>query len=94
MSIPNLIQPSKPEDAAILQEWQESGVRFTASGGGLEQAYYAAVEQLLACIVPMRGGDPVLQEGVSISAAGWRARAQLTQNCSPACFLPFPERPI
>lgn len=63
MSIPNLIQPSKPEDAAILQEWQESGVRFTASGGGLEQAYYAAVEQLLACIVPMRSGDPVLQEG-------------------------------
>lgn len=63
MSIPNLVQPSKPEDAAILQEWQESGVRFAASGGGLEQAYYAAVEQLLACIVPIRGGDPVLQEG-------------------------------
>ncbi|MBE7679079.1 MGH1-like glycoside hydrolase domain-containing protein [Paenibacillus sp. P13VS] len=63
MSIPNLIQPSKPEDAAILQEWQESGVRFAASGGGLELAYYAAVEKLLACIVPMRSGDPVLQEG-------------------------------
>ncbi|MGG4128119.1 hypothetical protein ABEW19_07610 [Paenibacillus illinoisensis] len=63
MSIPNLVQPSKPKDAAILQEWQESGVRFAASGGGLEQAYYAAVEKLLACIVPMRSGDPVLQEG-------------------------------
>lgn len=63
MSIPNLVQPSKPEDADILQEWQESGVRFAASGGGLEQAYYAAVEKLLACIVPMSSGDPVLQEG-------------------------------
>ncbi|PYY26588.1 MGH1-like glycoside hydrolase domain-containing protein [Paenibacillus illinoisensis] len=63
MSIPNLVQPSKPEDAAILLEWQESGVRFAASGGGLEQAYYAAIEKLLACIVPMRSGDPVLQEG-------------------------------
>ncbi|MEO2203846.1 hypothetical protein ABGV42_08855 [Paenibacillus pabuli] len=63
MSIQDLVQPGKPEDAVLLQEWQESGVRFAASAGGLEQAYYAAVERLLACIVPMNGGDPVLQEG-------------------------------
>jgi len=63
MPIQDLVRPGKPEDAELLQEWQESGVRFAASAGGLEQAYYAAVKRLLACIVPMNGGDPVLQEG-------------------------------
>ncbi|MCG7382361.1 hypothetical protein [Paenibacillus sp. ACRRY] len=63
ISIQDFVQPGKPEDEEIMKEWQESGVRFAASGGGLEQAYYAAIEKLLACIVPMRSGDPVLQEG-------------------------------
>ncbi|MFS0869525.1 MGH1-like glycoside hydrolase domain-containing protein [Paenibacillus xylanilyticus] len=63
ISIQDLVQPAKPEDAKILQEWQESGVRFAASGGRLEKAYYTAAEKLLACIVPMDGSAPVLQEG-------------------------------
>ncbi|PAD32629.1 MGH1-like glycoside hydrolase domain-containing protein [Paenibacillus sp. 7523-1] len=63
MSIQDYVQTGKPEDEEILKEWQDSGVRFAASGGGLEQAYYAAIEKLLACIVPMSSGDPVLQEG-------------------------------
>lgn len=63
ISIPDRVQPGKPEDRKLLQEWQATGVRFAASGGRLETAYYTALEKLLACIVPMNGSDPILQEG-------------------------------
>ncbi|MFB4325819.1 MGH1-like glycoside hydrolase domain-containing protein [Paenibacillus lautus] len=63
ISIPDRVQPGKPEDRRLLQEWQATGVRFAASGGRLETAYYTALEKLLACIVPMNGTDPILQEG-------------------------------
>ncbi len=63
ISIPDRVQPGKPEDRKLLQEWQATGVRFAASGGRLETAYYTALEKLLACIVPMNGCDPILQEG-------------------------------
>ncbi|MGW8822455.1 MGH1-like glycoside hydrolase domain-containing protein [Paenibacillus lautus] len=63
ISIPDRVQPGKPEDRKLLQEWQATGVRFAASGGRLETAYYTALEKLLACIVPMNGTDPILQEG-------------------------------
>lgn len=63
ISIPDHLQPGKPEDRKLLQEWQTTGVRFAASGGRLEAAYYNALEKLLACIVPMNGSDPILQEG-------------------------------
>lgn len=63
ISIPDRVQPGKPEDRRLLQEWQATGVRFAASGGRLETAYYTALEKLLACIVPMNGSDPILQEG-------------------------------
>ncbi|QOT08970.1 hypothetical protein JNUCC32_22805 [Paenibacillus sp. JNUCC32] len=63
ISIPDRAQPGKPEDRKLLQEWQATGVRFAASGGRLETAYYTALEKLLACIVPMNGTDPILQEG-------------------------------
>ncbi|ACX62768.1 MGH1-like glycoside hydrolase domain-containing protein [Paenibacillus sp. Y412MC10] len=63
ISIPDRVQPGKPEDRKLLQEWQATGVRFAASGGRLETAYYTALEKLLTCIVPMNGSDPILQEG-------------------------------
>ncbi|MGE7824893.1 MGH1-like glycoside hydrolase domain-containing protein [Paenibacillus sp. NPDC093718] len=63
ISIPDRVQPGKPEDRKLLQEWQTTGVRFAASGGWLETAYYTALEKLLTCIVPMNGSDPILQEG-------------------------------
>lgn len=63
ISIPDRVRPGKPEDRKLLQEWQATGVRFAASGGRLESAYYTALEKLLACIVPMNGSDPILQEG-------------------------------
>jgi len=63
ISIPDRVQPGKPEDRKLLQEWRATGVRFAASGGRLETAYYTALEKLLACIVPMNGSDPILQEG-------------------------------
>ncbi|WP_028609307.1 MGH1-like glycoside hydrolase domain-containing protein [Paenibacillus harenae] len=53
----------KPSDQKSLEEWKQSGVRFTASSGKLEQVYYAAVRNLLDCIVPTGGDEPVLQEG-------------------------------
>lgn len=63
ISIPDRVQPGKPEDRRLLQEWQATGVRFAASGGRLETAYYTALEKLLTCIVPMNGSGPILQEG-------------------------------
>ncbi|WP_433938168.1 MGH1-like glycoside hydrolase domain-containing protein [Paenibacillus lautus] len=63
ISITDRVQPGKPEDRKLLQEWQATGVRFAASGGRLETAYYTALEKLLTCIVPMNGSDPILQEG-------------------------------
>lgn len=63
ISMPDRVQPGKREDRKLLQEWQATGVRFAASGGRLETAYYTGLEKLLACIVPMNGTDPILQEG-------------------------------
>ncbi|EHB63600.1 MULTISPECIES: MGH1-like glycoside hydrolase domain-containing protein [Paenibacillus] len=63
MSIEDRVRPVKQEDPLLLAEWQESGVRFAASGGNLEDAYYAALQKLLCCIVPIRGRNPILQEG-------------------------------
>lgn len=63
ISIRDQVHPGKPEDRKLLQEWQTTGVRFAASGGRLEATYYNALEKLLACIMPMNGTDPILQEG-------------------------------
>lgn len=63
ISIMDQVQPVKPEDQQLLQEWHASGIRFVASGGRMEATYYAAVEELLACILPMGDSNPILQEG-------------------------------
>ncbi|WP_315795437.1 MGH1-like glycoside hydrolase domain-containing protein [Paenibacillus sp. BIC5C1] len=63
ISIHDHVQPGKPEDQKLIQEWQASGVRFAASGGRLEATYYSALEKLLTCIVPLNGSEPILQEG-------------------------------
>lgn len=63
ISIHDHVQPGKPEDQKLIQEWQASGVRFAASGGRLETTYYSALEKLLTCMVPLNGSEPILQEG-------------------------------
>lgn len=63
ISMMDQVQPVKPEDQQLLQEWHASGIRFAASGGQIEATYFAAVEKLLACILPMGDNDPILQEG-------------------------------
>jgi hypothetical protein len=56
-------QLKKESDGVVLEEFIRSGVKFTASPGGLEDVYYAAVSKLLDCIVSYGDGSPVLQEG-------------------------------
>ncbi|SLJ96383.1 MULTISPECIES: MGH1-like glycoside hydrolase domain-containing protein [unclassified Paenibacillus] len=63
ISIHDHVQPGKPEDQKLIQEWQASGVQFAATGGRLEATYYSALEKLLTCIVPLNGIEPILQEG-------------------------------
>lgn len=53
----------KPSDKKSIEEWKQSGVRFTTLSGKLEQVYYAAVRTLFDCIVPTGGEEPILQEG-------------------------------
>ncbi|QAY65265.1 MGH1-like glycoside hydrolase domain-containing protein [Paenibacillus protaetiae] len=50
------------QDAQLLAEWRQSGVKFAASSARLENVYYAAFSKLLHCIVPY-GDELVLQEG-------------------------------
>lgn len=53
----------KPSDEAILQQFIESGVKFSASSPVLTKVYYRAVRKLLDCIVPNAQQAPILQEG-------------------------------
>lgn len=50
-------------DRQVLEEWLESGVKFAALGGSLEEAYYRAFRKLFDCIAPMVDEKPVLYEG-------------------------------
>ena len=50
-------------ETAALAEWERSGVRFTASSAKMEYQYYRAVRELLSCIKPTGGTDPILNEG-------------------------------
>jgi hypothetical protein len=54
---------AKPEHAALLDEWQRSGVRFVSSSDRLTDRYYDAVRELFDCIAPVDGGAPILHEG-------------------------------
>ena len=58
----------KISDQAVLAEFIDSGVKFAAMPGSpLEDAYYSAVNKLMACVVRFGDGDGegtlVLQEG-------------------------------
>ena len=50
-------------DDAILVEFAQSGVRFAASSPQMETRYYEAVRELVSCIKPTSGAQPVLNEG-------------------------------
>ncbi|WIY53767.1 hypothetical protein O9Z70_04280 [Devosia sp. YIM 151766] len=54
---------AKPADAALLEEWQASGVRFVSSAPRLTERYYDAVRELFACIAPAADETPILHEG-------------------------------
>ena len=54
---------AKPADAALLEEWQQSGVRFVASSDRLTARYYDAVRELFDCIGPANDETPILHEG-------------------------------
>ncbi len=54
---------AKATDRQVLEEWLESGVKFSAIGGPLEDAYYRAFRKLFDCIAPMVDEKPVLFEG-------------------------------
>ncbi|MDG0790810.1 hypothetical protein OMP38_08005 [Cohnella ginsengisoli] len=51
------------QERLIPEALRRSGVRFAASEGRLEGVYYRAMRQLMECIKPTGGGDPILQEG-------------------------------
>ena len=49
--------------AALLAEWQSSGVRFATSSEAMERQYYRAITELFACIKPADTAEPILHEG-------------------------------
>jgi hypothetical protein len=49
--------------AALLSDWQASGVKFVASAPQMEQQYYRAVRELFSCIRPAGSEAPILHEG-------------------------------
>jgi hypothetical protein len=53
----------KPADAALLDEWQRSGVRFVSNAPKLTARYYQAVRELFDCIAPAADDTPILHEG-------------------------------
>ena len=54
---------AKPTNAALLEEWQRSGVRFVSSADRLTDRYYDAVRELFDCIAPAADETPILHEG-------------------------------
>ncbi len=54
---------AKSADAALLTEWQRSGVRFVSSADRLTDRYYDAVRELFDCIAPAADDTPILHEG-------------------------------
>jgi hypothetical protein len=51
----------RPLDAALLAEWERSGVLFVAAEA--EAQHCRALRELLSCIGPMTGAEALLQEG-------------------------------
>ncbi len=49
--------------AALLAEWQSSGVRFASSSEAMERQYYRAIVELFSCIRPAGPAGPILHEG-------------------------------
>ena len=55
--------PSDETGAALVSEWQASGVRFAASNPALEKQYWRAVSELFTTIRPTGDFGPILNEG-------------------------------
>lgn len=53
-----------------LSDWSRSGVGFAASAPQMETRYYRAIAELLDCIRPAAGREPILNEG-GVYAGCW-----------------------
>lgn len=80
-------QLKKATDRDVLKEWQRSGVKFTSTGGRLEETYYNALGKLFDCIVPTMGDAPVLHEG-GIYLGCWMESTGTINNELLSRFLP------
>lgn len=47
----------------LLAEWAQADVRFVATSAQMEAQYYRAIGELISCIKPAAGGEPILHEG-------------------------------
>ena len=61
---------TEASDAALLDEWRASGVRFVSSSERQQSRYDQAVRELLSCIRPAGTSGPILHEG-GIYAGCW-----------------------
>ncbi|HWU19825.1 MAG TPA: hypothetical protein VN155_19290 [Devosia sp.] len=59
----DVLSGGRPELGAVVREFAASDVAFVTSNRALQQRYYDAVSELFACIKPMAGLSPILQEG-------------------------------
>ncbi|MDF2935946.1 MAG: hypothetical protein K0Q90_1319 [Paenibacillaceae bacterium] len=82
---------TKASDGPVLEEWLQSGVRFTASGGPLEEAYYRGLRKLFDCIAPMVDEKPVLFEGGGYSGC-WMESTGTINSELLSRFLPSVSR--
>jgi hypothetical protein len=57
------LQRAGIEAGVVHEGFRESGVRFAALGGALEERWHQAVRELALCIRPIAGSAPVLNEG-------------------------------
>ncbi|MDR6550472.1 MGH1-like glycoside hydrolase domain-containing protein [Paenibacillus qinlingensis] len=80
-------QLKKATDRDVLNEWLQSGVKFTSTGGRLEETYYNALSKLFDCIVPTMGDAPVLHEG-GIYLGCWMESTGTINNELLSRFLP------
>jgi len=62
-NVPNVLSDARAEVDAVSAEFAASGVVFVTSHDSLQQRHADAIRELFACIKPMAGQPPILQEG-------------------------------
>ncbi len=69
--------PHAGDDDAVAREIRAGGIRFVALGGGLEQRWQRAWEELRGCIAPIGAGEPLLREGGAYDGAWLESTATI-----------------